>query len=176
MRNNEALAYGSAIRAVSLLARQYFFQLLMKASDLVRSPVNINGGLPISLSPALGTPCGTGAAGGKNPPPPPPPPPPLPPLPPPGGTPPGIPGFSLPGVLVDWTGIPRPENDRVGGSGRSGWRAQNIATSSFVYMWPVRGLIAPSLIVVVVVCASVIGKSSMWSSAASLVTVLTAGA
>ena len=43
-------------------------------------------------------------------------------------------------------------------------------------MWPVRGLIAPSLIVVVVVCASVIGKSSIWSSAASLATASTAGA
>ena len=35
---------------------------------------------------------------------------------------------------------------------------------------------APSLIVVVVVCASVIGKSSIRSSAASLVTASTAGA
>ena len=38
-----------------------------------------------------------------------------------------------------------------------------------------RGLIAPSLIVVVAVCDSIIGKSSIWSSAASLATVSTAG-
>ena len=43
-------------------------------------------------------------------------------------------------------------------------------------MWPVRGLIAPSLIVVVMVCASVIGKSWMHSSSANLVTASTAGA
>ena len=51
-----------------------------------------------------------------------------------------------------------------------------MATSSLVYMWPVRGLMAPSLIVVVVVCASVIGKSWMWSSTANLATASTAGA
>ena len=43
-------------------------------------------------------------------------------------------------------------------------------------MWPVRGLMAPSLIAVIVVCASVIGKSSMRSSAANLATMSTAGA
>ena len=72
-------------------------------------------------------------------------------------------------------GNPRPVNC-VGGSGWSGWRAWNAATSSLVYIWPVRGLIAPSLIVVVVVWVSVIGKSSMRSSAASLATASTAGA
>ena len=45
-----------------------------------------------------------------------------------------------------------------------------------MYIWPVRGLIAPSLMVAVVVCVSVMGKSSMWSSAASLATASTAGA
>ena len=49
------------------------------------------------------------------------------------------------------------------------------ATSSLVYMWPVSGLIAPSLMVAVVVWVSVIGKSSMQSSAASLATASTAG-
>ena len=51
-----------------------------------------------------------------------------------------------------------------------------MATSSLVYMWPVRGLMAPSLIVVVAVCTSVIGKSWIWSSAANLATTSTAGA
>ena len=72
-------------------------------------------------------------------------------------------------------GSPRPGKGCVGGSGRSGWRARNAATSSLVYMWPVRGLIAPSWIIVVVVCASVIGKSSIWSSAANLVIASAAG-
>ena len=72
-------------------------------------------------------------------------------------------------------GNPRPVNC-VGGSGWSGWRARNAATSSLVYMWPVRGLIAPSLIVVVAVWVSVMGKSSMRSSAASLATASTTGA
>ena len=67
-------------------------------------------------------------------------------------------------------------NNCVGGSGWSGWRAWNAATLSFVYMWPVRGLIAPSLMVVVAVCTSVIGKSSIHNSAASLATASTAGA
>ena len=143
--------------------------ITMNASNFVRSPVKVNGGLPMSLSPGLGATCGAGTAGG-NPPPPPPPPPPH------GGTPPGIPGIPPPGILADWMWNPCPENGCVGGSGQSGWRARSIATSSLVYMCPVRGLIAPSLIVVVVVCASVIGKSSMWSSAASLVMALIAGA
>ena len=47
---------------------------------------------------------------------------------------------------------------------------------SLVYMCPVRGLIAPSLMVAVVVWVSVMGKSSMRSSAASLATASTAGA
>ena len=72
-------------------------------------------------------------------------------------------------------GNPQPVNC-AGGSGWSGWRARNAATSSLVYMWPVRGLIAPSLMVAVVVWVSVIGKSSMRSSAASLATASTAGA
>ena len=137
----------------------------MNASDFIRSPVNVNGRLPISLSPGLGAACGAGTAGGK------PPPPPLP-----GGTPPGIPGFPPPGVLADQTGNLRPSNGLAGGSGRSGWRARNAATLSLVYIWPVRGLIAPSLIVVVADCVSVMGKSSMCNSAASLAMASTAGA
>ena len=121
------------------------------------------------LLPGLFTACG-GAAGAPGIPPPPPPPPP-----PPGGTPPGNPGFPPPGVLVDQTGNPRPANGCVGGSGQSGWRAQNVAMSLLVYMWPVRGLMAPSLIAVVVVCASIMGKSLMRNSAASLAMALTAG-
>ena len=49
-----------------------------------------------------------------------------------------------------------------------------MATSSLVYMWPVRGLIVPALIVCV--CASIIGKSLMQSSAANLVMTSVAGA
>ena len=77
----------------------------------MRSPVKVNGGLPMSLSPGLGAACCAGTAGGNPPPLPPPPPPP-----PPGGTPPGIPGFPPPGVLADWMGNPHPVND-CGGSG-----------------------------------------------------------
>ena len=156
------------MRDVSLLAQQYFFQSLMNASDFVRSPVNVNGGLPMSLSPEFGPACGAGMVGLNLPPPPP--------LPPPGGTPPGTPGFPPPGALAYRAGSPCLGNDCAGGSGQSGWMARNAATSSFVYMWPVRGLIAPSLIVVVVVCVSVIGKWLMHNSAASLATALTAGA
>ena len=140
----------------------------MNTSDFVQSPVNVNGGLPMSLSPGPGAACWAGAGGEGKPPLPPPPPPPR-------GTPPGIPGFPPPGVLADRMGNLRPVNDCVGGLGRSSCKARNVATLSLVYMWPVRGLIAPSLIVVVVVCASVIGKSWMWSSAANLVTASTAG-
>ena len=158
------------MHVVSLLAQWYFFQSLMNASDFVCSPVKMGGGLPISLSPVFCPPAAVTGAPGF------PPLPPLPPPPPPWGTPPGSPAFPPLGILADQTGNPHPEDGCIGGSGQSGWRAWNVATSSLVYIWPVRGLIAPSLIVVVVVCASVIGKSLMCNSAASLAMALTAGA
>ena len=149
---------------MSLFVCQYFFQSLMDDSDLVQSPENVNGRLPINLSPGLlGPGCSTAGLPPPFPLPPPPPPPP-----PPGGTPPGIPGFPLKGVLVDQKGSPCPENGCAGGSGRSGWRAQKAAMLSFLYMWLVRGLIDPALMVCIVVCTSVIGKSSIWRSAANL--------
>ena len=159
MRNNVARVYGSVMCVVSLFACQYFFQSLMNASALVRLPENMNGELPINLSPVVFAPC-CGAAGIPGLPPPPG----LPPLPPPplpGGTPPGNPGFPPPGVLVDWTGNPCPANGWCWGSGWLGWRVQNVAMSSLVYMWPVRGLIVPALMACVVVCTSVIGMLSI---------------
>ena len=72
------MVYGSHIWAISLFVRLYFFQLLMKASDLVQSPEKIGGGLPVSLSPWVPAGCCPGTP--PLPPPPPPPPLPLPPL------------------------------------------------------------------------------------------------
>ena len=99
---------------------------------------------------------------------------PSPPLPPPGGIPPGIPGFPPKGILADWMGNLCPGDGRVGGSRRSGWRAWKAAPSLLVYMWPMMGLMVLALMVCVAVWTSVIGKSLMWSSTASLVIALAA--
>ena len=106
MRNNVALVYGSAMHVVSLLAQQYFFQLLMNASDFVRSPVKMGGGLPISLSPGFGPTAAVAGTPGFPPPP--------------TSTSSWGSRVSPPGILADCMGNPRPVNGCVGGSGCNG--------------------------------------------------------
>ena len=89
----------------------------MNAYDFIQSPENMDGGLPMSLSPGLPVPCGAAAGPPGLPPPPLLPPGNPPPPPPPRGTPPGIPGFPLKGVWADQTGNPHPEKGCSGGSG-----------------------------------------------------------